>query len=55
MNTYDAFCFLLCAVINAQIAARKSGLSIMYTRPRQQLMRDLIHKYIPEKERAKDK
>lgn len=38
-----------CAALNGQIAARKSGLHLMYTRPRQQMINDIVMKYLPEK------
>lgn len=43
--------FLLNKLLNGQMAARKSGLHLMYTRPRQAMIRDIINKYIPEKDR----
>jgi hypothetical protein len=38
-----------CPALNGQIAARKSGLHLMYTRPRQQMINDIVMKYLPEK------
>ena len=42
--------FLLNKLLNGQMAARKSGLHLMYTRPRQAMIRDIIKKYIAEKD-----
>jgi len=45
--------FLLTKVMNGQIATRKSGLQLMYTRPRMSMLNEIVKKYLPEKQMQK--
>lgn len=45
--------FLLTKLINAQISARKSALCLMFTRPRQAMLVDIVTKYVSERDRKK--
>jgi len=46
--------FLLTKVMNGQIATRKSGLQLMYTRPRMSMLNEIVKKYLPEKQMQKN-
>ena len=38
-------------MVNAQIATRKSGLHLMFTRPRAAMLNDLVQRFLTAKER----
>ena len=42
--------WLLTKLVNAQVAARKSGLHLMFTRPRASLLAALIQRHVEPKE-----
>jgi len=45
--------FLLTKLINGQIATRKSGLQMMFTRPRQSLINEIVDEYLPAEVKKK--